>query len=137
MIDGVECELISRDKSIMYGDELIRVKIPTSKPRTIVQVAAESWAMNEKQFRDVHPLQTAIYEAIEQRLQAIEKRWRRSDENQLGKPRCAVLLWREDYEQLKASLKHREELYWKLTAEFDAMRKELEELRKWKEEMCA
>jgi hypothetical protein len=43
--------------------------------------------------------------------------------------RPAILLWREDYEQLKASLKHREELYWKLTAEFDAMRGELEELR--------
>jgi hypothetical protein len=50
--------------------------------------------------------------------------------------RPAILIWKEDYEQLKASLKHREELYWKLTAEFDAMRGELEELRteasKWK-----
>ncbi len=40
-----------------------------------------------------------------------------------------VVMWRHDYDALKASLKHREELYWKLTAEFDAMRKELEELR--------
>ena len=47
-----------------------------------------------------------------------------------------VVMWRHDYDALKASLKHREELYWKLTAEFDAMRGELEELRteasKWK-----
>jgi hypothetical protein len=43
--------------------------------------------------------------------------------------RPAILMWKDDYEQLKESLKHREELYWKLTAEFDAMRKELEELR--------
>jgi hypothetical protein len=34
-------------------------------------------------------------------------------------------MWRHDYEHLTESLKHREELYWKLTAEFDAMRGEL------------
>ncbi len=36
-----------------------------------------------------------------------------------------VVMWRHDYEHLTESLKHREELYWKLTAEFDAMRGEL------------
>lgn len=40
-----------------------------------------------------------------------------------------VAMWRHDHDALIASLKHREELYWKLTAEFDAMRGELEELR--------
>lgn len=44
-------------------------------------------------------------------------------------PAAAILMWREDYDALRESLKHREELYWKLTAEFDAMRKELEELK--------
>jgi len=53
--------------------------------------------------------------------------WGVSPTEGYGNP--AILMWKEDYDSLKASLKHREELYWKLTAEFDAMRGELEELR--------
>ncbi|TXH17364.1 MAG: hypothetical protein E6R03_04115 [Hyphomicrobiaceae bacterium] len=75
VIDGVEYLLTSaticpHDKEITY----IGYKPLPPKPKTIVQVAAEATDMSEEDYRTVLCVDAAIYDAIEQRLQAIEKK---------------------------------------------------------------
>jgi hypothetical protein len=76
-IDGVEYEEIEDlgDFSSLNGDITLYLRPTPPKPKTIVQVAAEIVDCNERELRQyIGRFSCAVHDAIEQRLQAIEKK---------------------------------------------------------------
>ncbi len=53
-------------------------------PKTIVQVAAEKMGYEEKKFRSVYDVDCAAYDAIEQRLQALERSDAKQEQRDAG-----------------------------------------------------
>lgn len=69
VIDGEEYEVVTSDECpLMY-----LVPLPP-KPKTIVQVAAEAGGYAENKYREEFKVSCASMDAIEQRLQAIERK---------------------------------------------------------------
>ncbi len=73
VIDGVEYEEVRREGSFLEGWLLAYQPLPP-KPKTIVQVAAEAGGESENKYSNAHPERWKVYDAIEQRLQAIERK---------------------------------------------------------------
>lgn len=77
VIDGVEYEELEDPCtfSSSYGDFVLYLRPLPPKTKTIVQVAAEALAISEERFRETYQTGVIVLaDAIEQRLQAIEKK---------------------------------------------------------------
>lgn len=74
VIDDVECELLGRYTCGLDGAEHLTVRRILPKKKTMVQVAAETWKMTEDEFKRAYPEHIRIYDYIEQRLQALERK---------------------------------------------------------------
>jgi hypothetical protein len=72
-IEGMEYAL-HYQKEIGDKHHTIIVEPLPLKQKTIVQVVAETWGMTEEKFKQNYPEHIPIYDAIEQRLQAIEQK---------------------------------------------------------------
>jgi hypothetical protein len=73
VIDGVEYEEVKREGSFLEGWIIAFQPLPP-KRKTIVQVAADVHEYKEDEYRKLYLSSTAVYDYIEQRLQAIEKK---------------------------------------------------------------
>ena len=77
VIDGVEYVEVSRDVPVGHPDNLVVVFRPIPpKQKTIMQVAAEAVGCSENRFKELRKdsLFLAVWDYIEQRLQALEKK---------------------------------------------------------------
>jgi hypothetical protein len=76
VIDGVEYEELDSYTSDLsdgsYGFTTVRYRPLPPKHKTIVQVAAEAMEYDERRYRHIYDIDCAVYDAIEQRLQALE-----------------------------------------------------------------
>ena len=75
VIDGVTYEVLDWVDGFMSNDDNVIILRPLPpKQKTIVQVAAKTWKMTEDEFKRAYPEHIRIYDHIEQRLQAIERK---------------------------------------------------------------
>jgi hypothetical protein len=72
IMDGIEYEVLDWVDGFMTDDDVIILRPVKAKPKTIVQMAAEAWGSSEEEFRTHKGWE--VYDAIEQRLQALEKK---------------------------------------------------------------
>jgi hypothetical protein len=75
VIDGVTYEVLDWVDGFMSNDDNVIILRPLPpKPKTMVQVAAEVIGRTEEEYRNGYDKTCMIWDAIEQRLQAIEKK---------------------------------------------------------------
>jgi hypothetical protein len=71
---GEKFEIIRRHELPEHGQFLVQCAPIPSAQKTIVQVAAEAMKYDERRYRHIYDIDCAVYDAIEQRLQAIERK---------------------------------------------------------------
>ena len=75
VIDGVEYEEVEREESWRENTQYIAYRPLPPKPKTIIDAASDALDMHESSLRiGLGTYQNAIVDAIEQRLQALERK---------------------------------------------------------------
>ncbi len=74
IIDGVECEVISDFPSEIRKGVMCLSYRPLPKPKKTLAEIAKSFFKSEERFGEEQlPMQAAVYDAIEERLKALEE----------------------------------------------------------------
>lgn len=74
VIDGVKYEVVDWVDGFMCNDDNLLILRPLPKPRkTLVSIVAESLGWTEGYFRAMHKVLSVAFDAIEERLAALEE----------------------------------------------------------------
>lgn len=83
VVDGVEYPVVKRGQGVTHGNEFkpeygyIVYEVPPAapvKPRTLVTEMADKLYTSERNFRSAYEITAWLADAVEERLQAIEKK---------------------------------------------------------------